>query len=336
MNGLKAGIKYNFVVEGYNGGSRVAISDTAYVLTGKGMVASNSEPGVQWHHWIPINGRIPMYFIGRGYVFDAATKAGKIAFHLIWNFFLMGLIIVLFCIRYLRLSQIFPFQKGVRIGKGFDDVYKQGMTADFRDIINEWRDLVEDGNEHIRNVLEQGKHSRVEEIEVENVEFWRKKGAETIRRLTARLQRLRQYPTARIVQAGLENHELGGFRWLEVSKEVDRAIENRASSELEHLRRKSHMDWLWNLGTLSPLVGLFGTATGISYVFATLSMLRTNITQNILVNRLAGGIYEALWTTIEGLFVGISLMILYYYYHNKLNWVYSKWEEIYVHISEKL
>ena len=145
-----------------------------------------------------------------------------------------------------------------------------------------------------------------------------------------------KFPTVKIIQAGLENHELGGFRWLEVSKEVDRAIENRASSELEQLRRKSLIDWLWNLGTLSPLIGLFGTATGISHAFAQLTMLRSDITQTALVRRLAGGIFEALWTTIEGLFVGIFLMLLYYYYQNKLNWIYSKWEDIYVHVAEKL
>ena len=237
---------------------------------------------------------------------------------------------------YISLSEIFPLEKQFYIGRGFDDIYKQGISSEFKDILSEWRDLAHSANEHIRDELEKGDKSHVEEIEMENVRFWREKGAEKVRELSARLEKLRRYPAARILQAGLENHELGGFRWLEVSKEVDRAIENRAASELEHLRRRSHMDWLWNLGTLAPLVGLFGTATGISFVFASLTMLRTNITQTILVNRLAAGIYEALWTTIEGLFVGISLMILYYYYQNKLNWVYSKWEEIYVQISEKL
>ena len=147
---------------------------------------------------------------------------------------------------------------------------------------------------------------------------------------------LNQNPAVRIIRAGLENHELGGFRWLEVSKEVDRAIENRASSEQQKLRRSSLMDWLWNLGTLAPLVGLFGTATGISHAFGMLTMLDTDITQTALVKRLAGGIFEALWTTIEGLFVGIFMMLLYYYYQNKLNWIYSKWEEIYVYVAEKL
>ena len=87
---------------------------------------------------------------------------------------------------------------------------------------------------------------------------------------------------------------------------------------------------------MAPLVGLFGTATGISHAFAMLTMLQADITQTTLVRRLASGIFEALWTTIEGLFVGIILMLLYYYYQNKLSWIYSKWEEIYVYVAEKL
>jgi biopolymer transport protein ExbB len=87
---------------------------------------------------------------------------------------------------------------------------------------------------------------------------------------------------------------------------------------------------------MAPLIGLFGTATGISHAFSKLVFLKADISQTALVKELAGGIYEALWTTIEGLFVGIILMLLYFYYHNKLNWIYSKWEDIYVHVSEKL
>ena len=36
------------------------------------------------------------------------------------------------------------------------------------------------------------------------------------------------------------------------------------------------------------------------------------------------------------LIVGICFMLLYYYYQTKLNWIYSKWEDMYVYISEKL
>ncbi|MCJ7813364.1 MotA/TolQ/ExbB proton channel family protein, partial [bacterium] len=316
FNAKKAGVNYHLFVEGYKNGNRVALSDTANVVIGKELRAGKPLAVVQWHQWIPLNGRIPMAIVGRGEVFDNSTKAGQIAFHFIWNFLLAGLIIVLFCSRYMSLSNVFPLKRRFYIGRGFDHVYVQGISKDFQSIVNEWRELAENANDHVRQGLEGENHVQLEDMRMENVRFWREKGAKTIRHLLDRLYKFRNYPVTRIIQTGLENHELGGFRWLEVSREVDRAIENRASSELEHIRRRSHMDWLWNLGTLAPLLGLFGTATGISRSFSELSYLSTEITQTELIKRLSDGIFEALWTTIEGLFVGVSLMLLYYFYYN--------------------
>jgi len=338
---LKVGQGYGVIVKGLKQNQVVAQSDSASILTGKELRATGALSISRWYRWIPFNGRIPMAVIGRGNVFDGATKAGKIAFHLIWNFFIAGVVIWMFyCRSHLNLNKIFPMEKNIRIGRGFQDIYQRSISREFMDIISSWRSLVENVNEHMRKELETGTHKKIEEIEMENVRFWRKEGASKVRdllkRITNPVTKFNRYSTVRIIQAGLENHELGGFRWLEASKEVDRAIENRAASELEQLKRESYLEWLWNMGTLAPILGLFGTATGISHAFAALTMIRSEITQTTLVRRLAGGIFEALWTTIEGLFVGIFLMLLYYYYQNKLNWIYSKWEEIYVHITQKL
>ena len=147
---------------------------------------------------------------------------------------------------------------------------------------------------------------------------------------------LSSYPTVKILYAGLENHLINGFQWQKASSEVDRAIENRASSELESLKRKSLMDWLWNLGALAPLLGLLGTVTGITAAFKDIKNMPSNISHLELVRQLSNGIFEALWTTIGGLVIGILLMLIYYYYKNKLDWIYSRWESIYVHVSEKL
>jgi biopolymer transport protein ExbB/TolQ len=84
------------------------------------------------------------------------------------------------------------------------------------------------------------------------------------------------------------------------------------------------------------LLGLLGTVTGISKSFDDLSMLPDNASQKELIHQLAGGIHEALWTTIEGLIFGITFMLIYYYYQKKLEWVYSKWEEDYVYVIERL
>jgi biopolymer transport protein ExbB/TolQ len=146
----------------------------------------------------------------------------------------------------------------------------------------------------------------------------------------------KDHATVKIISAGLANHKVNGYKWLETSDEVDRAIENRATSEIERLKRNALLDWLWNLGATAPLLGLFGTVTGISVAFRELKGLPPGTTHLEIINRLSGGIFEALWTTILGLIAGIVLIQLYYYYKNKLDWIYSKWEQIYVHISEKL
>ena len=338
FNGLRTGVRFGFYVEGYRNGSRAAVSDTASAMSGKSLSASADGPSTAWYHWFPLNGRFPLTIIGRGSHFDESTIAGKVAFHINWYFFLAGLFIwLILCRRYIQLGRVFPLEKGVILG-GYDEIYRKKESAKFKEIIEKWRDLIIQANQNIRVELSMRDNVAVNDIEGANVKFWRDKGTKEIHDLIEYINAsdLEKYPSVKVIRAGLDNHELGGFHWLEVSREVDRAIENRASSELERLRRKSVLDWLWNLGTMAPLIGLFGTATGISHAFAQLTFLGRDITQTELVKRLAGGIYEALWTTIEGLAIGVTMMMLYYWYDRKLKWIYSKWEELYVYVSEKL
>lgn len=332
------------VVQAFSGDSILCSSDTAWVVTGR-MNAKGLFNASDWKHWIPLNGRIPMRFIGKERIFDESTKAGKVAFHLIWNFGLASIIIWLFfCRHQFALANVFPFHPGISFGHGYEGIYKMRISREFLDITREWRLVVEEANQSVRDLLKSenkdncGNALTLDRIMSNSVLFWQKDGADRIHKLLERTDRpdMIKSPAVRIIRAGLANHELGGLHWTEVSREVDRAIENRASSEIENLRRKSLLDWFWNLGTMAPMIGLFGTATGISHAFAMLTFLRTEITQTALVKQLSAGIYEALWTTIMGLFVGIILMLMYYYYQNKLNWIYSKWEEIYVNVSEKL
>lgn len=147
---------------------------------------------------------------------------------------------------------------------------------------------------------------------------------------------LRPFPTSRIIQAGLEIHRMGGYRWLKPTEEVKRAFEDRASNEIEILKRKSKIEWFWNYGALAPLVGLFGTVTGITYAFQQLSQTSATTDFTNTIQLLSNGIFEALWTTIFGLANGIIFVIIYYYYKHKLDWIYSKWEDIYITITEKL
>ncbi|MFQ5708981.1 MAG: MotA/TolQ/ExbB proton channel family protein [bacterium] len=144
------------------------------------------------------------------------------------------------------------------------------------------------------------------------------------------------FPTSRIIRAGLEIHRMNGYRWLKPSEEVKRAFEDRASNEIENLRRKSKIDWFWNYAALAPLVGLFGTVTGITSAFQQLSVSNATSSTTLIIQHLSSGIFEALWTTIFGLANGIIFILLYYYFKHKLDWIYSKWEDIYISITEKL
>ena len=362
---LKIGNEYSIQVIGYSREIPRVESRSANLFVGKESVLAAQGPSsfrIQKYNPLRfLSGRIPMAAFRRGEVFDAATKAGKVAFHFIWWFFLIGsIIVVLYCVPRLRLSKIFPVKKSLTYAFSLDKMYIKRKNYDFEKILVEWKETIEEANEYVSNKIKEKDLKCMSDIQAENIEFWKTIGYQKIGKLKERLDELESVqigrkhkesqneqiikmqehlPTLQIIRAGLENHELGGYRWLEVSQEVDRAIENRAASELETLRRKSYIDWLWNLGTLAPLVGLFGTASGISHAFAMLSITMgrgADVTQSTIVRRLSGGIFEALWTTIEGLFVGILFMLIYYYYHNKLNWIYAKWEELYVWISEKL
>jgi hypothetical protein len=147
---------------------------------------------------------------------------------------------------------------------------------------------------------------------------------------------LADYSTIKILEAGLDNHIINGYHWSDVSAEVERAMENRASSEVESLKEKSEIEWIWNLGAIAPLLGLFGTITGITSVFELIGAMDPSTTQLQLIRSLSSGIFEALWTTIYGLVIGITFMLIYYYYKNSVEWIYNRWQQIFVHVTESL
>ena len=363
FNKIRTGKKIVFYVKGYHKDGTIVVSDTAWTIAGKLSADESGSEHSFLYEYFPLSGRFPLkYIFKKPEFFDEAKPAGKWTFTLIWLAFLYGIFFPLrACIITLRLGSIFPMKGYLHFGR-YEKLYDKYVNAGFKkNIINRWHDIIDDVNIRMKESL--GNMSSVDMSEVinKNAAIWKNYGNPKIAQLrkyinpklgeeekqadnnknieekeSRKKKKLLDYPSVRILSAGLENHELGGLQRLEVTNEVNRAIENRSSAELEKLRRKSHIDWFWNLGTLAPLMGLFGTAVGISHAFERLKSLGPDVTQAKLVAELASGIYVALWTTIGGLIVGISFMLLYYWFNNKLNWIYSKWEEIYVTISEKL
>ncbi|NOY77793.1 MAG: MotA/TolQ/ExbB proton channel family protein [Calditrichaeota bacterium] len=344
---LEIGKRYFFRIEGLNSGDRTVLSDTAWAISGRSLSASAEKQSVNWWHYNPLSGRFPLEILGKGIIYERSTILGKLAFHMIWWSLLIGIIIWITTMRNLSLSKIFPFKKiGLKSSLyllNYDKTYTERISDEFIKLLQKWQKLINEAYKLVESPpMVKGENGEeiidLDLLESEYATWWKNMGKKKIEKIEKDLTRngYMNYPTIRIIQAGLGNHKINGYRWLEASAEVDRAIENRASSELETLKRKSFLDWLWNLGATAPLLGLFGTVTGISVAFAHLATLGPDTTHLKLVKMLAGGINEALWTTIMGLVTGIVLVILYYFYKNKLDWIFSKWEEIYVQVSEKL
>lgn len=87
---------------------------------------------------------------------------------------------------------------------------------------------------------------------------------------------------------------------------IKESMEASANGEIQKLERG--MGWLSTFAAVAPLIGFLGTVIGMVRVFMNIQGQSQN---GIDINVLAGGIWEALLTTIGGLVVGIIAIILY-------------------------
>jgi biopolymer transport protein ExbB len=89
------------------------------------------------------------------------------------------------------------------------------------------------------------------------------------------------------------------------------ALQMSADEEIARMRR--HLPVLDTMITLSPLLGILGTVTGIIYSFNMLSVVGAEHPQMI-----TGGIGQALITTAFGLTIAILSLIPYNYFLSKI------------------
>lgn len=119
--------------------------------------------------------------------------------------------------------------------------------------------------------------------------------------LVARALRERRHPVAAVAATYLENlHRPEKLRAELVRAEGGRQLE-RVEARLRILATISH---------LAPLLGLLGTVTGLVIAFAQLQALGAAAQPSDL----AGGIWEALLTTVFGLLVAIPCMAAFHGY----------------------
>ncbi len=112
-------------------------------------------------------------------------------------------------------------------------------------------------------------------------------------------------PVSRTVMAGLVHFEEG-------QENVAKAMQSAAKREIKGL--ESGFGSLATVVAISPMLGFFGTVTGMIKAFMKIQVLGGGVNPS----QLAGGIWEALVTTAGGLGVGIIFLIFYNWFVDKV------------------
>jgi biopolymer transport protein ExbB len=116
-------------------------------------------------------------------------------------------------------------------------------------------------------------------------------------------------PIAHILKAGIMKHD-------RPRQEIKEAIEDAGLYEVPRLEKNVAV--LATIAHIAPLLGLLGTVTGMVRCFQTIQEKSTSF-HPVSPGDLAGGIWEALITTVAGLTVGIPTLVAYNYFVNRVN-----------------
>jgi len=106
---------------------------------------------------------------------------------------------------------------------------------------------------------------------------------------------------------------------LEMQGKPKEQIENRLSILGDWILRRlsKNLHLLELTGKIAPMIGLLGTVLGMVEAFQKVSFMKNIVNPSVL----ASGIWEALITTVAGLFVGIPALIAYHLYSNRVKTV---------------
>ena len=104
-------------------------------------------------------------------------------------------------------------------------------------------------------------------------------------------------PLSALIMSCLDSRHLG-------RRQAKERMEEVGSIEVNQLAR--FVSSLSTIATVSPLLGLLGTVTGMIKVFKSVASV-----ENPEISQLAGGIWEALLTTVAGLVVAIPAYLAY-------------------------
>ncbi len=129
---------------------------------------------------------------------------------------------------------------------------------------------------------------------------------------------------ARIVQRSLDFATKNPSATLEGLREIAEAEGGGQAAALQY-----RVNFLADIGVISPMIGLLGTVSGIISAFAKLGSGDATISRDIL---LASGVSEALVATFSGLVLGITAMGFYALFRNKVQSLISDMEIATTHL----
>ncbi len=125
-------------------------------------------------------------------------------------------------------------------------------------------------------------------------------------------------PVARIIQVSLDC--VTDREMLQASREAE--ISRVGSADIRYL--ETHLRGLEMIANVGPLLGLLGTVSGMVEAFARLETAGTRVDPALL----AGGIWEALLTTVGGLCVAIPAVAAYYIFDGIIERVRGMMKEV--------
>ncbi|MDL2256936.1 MotA/TolQ/ExbB proton channel family protein [Bacteroidales bacterium OttesenSCG-928-I14] len=102
--------------------------------------------------------------------------------------------------------------------------------------------------------------------------------------------------------------------------DIQIAVENVGTIEVAKLEKG--FPWVATTAAVAPMIGFLGTVTGMVEAFFAMANAGTDVS----ISLLSGGIYQALVTTVAGLFVGIVALLLYNYLVSRVNGVVATME----------
>lgn len=120
-------------------------------------------------------------------------------------------------------------------------------------------------------------------------------------------------PTTNIIEAGMNRVDVDNYD----AEQVKEAIEESSAEELAG--PFVLINYLSVVGSLSPMVGLLGTVSGMVKAFNVIEAEGAGSAQ-----ALAGNISEALITTATGMIIGIPAMFFFFFFKNRYGKITSR------------